>query len=422
MQAHDPFTPLATIPQDWAMAALAGRRQRIEPIVAAERGSGDWTALRALRCAHLWLAAGLEERGDQLVLEADDLAPQAGLIPDWWGLWPADAAQQPGRGRAEPQLEQARALAGLYLEWRHQRPQRLLEEWRQSLQARPERLDDPALGLLLGVVIRGRDRLSLPLEQCLAEVAGEELVSREPALAFRFYDCVCERMPEWSYARLKAADLALQRGELERCQAHLEGASEEQRQLPWLLDIAARLGLARGDVAAALEGWRRAIAAAGQDQELLELFRQRAREARRGPGVLQARSLLNWGERDGAIALLEALLEQDLQWQPLRSLLEQARGPRATQAAAAGNGLELELEGGQEAERLERKLQQLALRAGLSWPAEAGSTASEATASEATASEATASEATSSNAAHPPTAAGFERFLQTALGRLALLG
>lgn len=401
MQAHDPFTPLATIPEDWAMAALAGRRERIEQIVAAERGGGDWNAMRALRCAHLWLAAGLEEWGDQLVLEADDLAPQARLIPDWWGLWPAGAAQQPGRGMAEPLLEQAQALAGLYLEWRHQRPQQLLIAWGQRLQARPERLDDAALRLLLGVVIRGRDRLSLSLEQCLADVAGEELVSREPALAFRFYDCVCERMPAWNYARLKAADLALQRGELERCQAHLEGSNEEQRQLPWLLDIAARLALAQGDVAAALEAWRQAITAARQETQLVELFRQRAREARRGPGVLQARSLLNRGERDAAIALLEALLEQDPQWQPLRSLLEQARGPRATPSGVAGEGVELEGEK-EEVERLERKLQQLALRAGRAWPAEVESAASE--------------------AADPPTAAGFERFVQMALGRLALLG
>ncbi len=387
------------------MAALASRRERIEQIVAAERGSGDWNAVRALRCAHLWLAAGLEEWGDQLVLEADDLAPQARLIPDWWGLWPAVAAQQPARGMVEPPLEQAQALAGIYLEWRHQRPQLLLDAWRQWLQARPERLDDAALRLLLGVVIRGRDRLSLSLEQCLAEVAGEELVSREPALAFRFYDCVCERMPAWNYARLKAADLALQRGELERCQAHLEGSNEEQRQLPWLLDIAARLALAQGDVAAALEAWRQAIAAAGQDKQLLELFRQRAREARRGPGVLQARSLLNRGEGDAAIALLEALLEQDPQWQPLRSLVEQARGPRATPSAVAGEGVAaegLELEGGKEVERLERKLKQLAVRAGLDWPVEVESAASE--------------------AADPPTAAGFERFVQVALGRLALLG
>lgn len=92
----------------------------------------------------------------------------------------------------------------------------------------------------------------------------------------------------------------------------------------------------------ALEAWQRAIercqsseANLEQQAQVVEIFRQRAREARRGPGVLRARSLLNRGEQAEAIALLELLLQQDPQWQPLRSLLEQARP--AASINASGN-------------------------------------------------------------------------------------
>jgi hypothetical protein len=405
MQAHLPLTLLADIPEHWATAALACRREQLDQIVQAERDGGDWNAVRALRCAHLRLAAGLADLGDDLVLEADALAPTAGLIPDWWGLWPKDEDDPGGGASLDPQDETARGLAGLYLDLRHLPPQPLLEYWRASVTAQPDRLDEPALRLLLGVVIFDRLLIEPSLEQLLAETVGEELVARQPALAFRLFDPLCERLPAWGYARLKAADLALQRGELERCHIHVAAASEEQRQLPWLHDIEARLALARNDVLAALAAWQHAIEHAGSEAEMVELFRQRAREARRGPGVLQARILLNHGDTTAAITLLEALLTQDPQWQPLRSLLEQARPGRSAIDAAAGQSTRAAAANsaiGDDLARLQERLQELAQRAGLPWPLDP------------------ANEATSP--AVEPDIAEFERFLQTALGRLALLG
>ena len=227
MQAQDPLSLLSDIPAAWATAALAGRREQLEQIVEAEREGGGWSALRALRCAHLWLAAGLAGLGDDLVLEADQLAPQAGLIPDWWGLWPAAGASElvSEQGTHHPEQVQAQQLAALYVQLRHEPPQRLLELWRAAVRACPARLDEPALLLLLGGVIHGRARLESSLELRLAEIVGEELVAREPALAYRLFEPLCERLPAWGYARLKAADLALQRGELERCHGHLAAAS-----------------------------------------------------------------------------------------------------------------------------------------------------------------------------------------------------
>ena len=89
------------------------------------------------------------------------------------------------------------------------------------------------------------------------------------------------RLPEWTYARLKAADLSLQLQHLKTSAEYLEAATPEQRQIPWLWDIEARLAMARQQARVALGCWEEAIRLAGTsgDEELAELFRQRRREA-----------------------------------------------------------------------------------------------------------------------------------------------
>jgi hypothetical protein len=367
MNVAAPAQPLALLqalaePLDdlWITAALARRREALDQIRDEQCASGQWSAATALQLAHLWLVAGVPGRGDDLVLEAHQLEPQAGVVPDWWGLWP-QAASPP-----EP-LQQ---LAMSYVQLRHLPPLATWRAWLDPVQVDRRRIDEPALRLLLGLVIHGRAQLPGALEPALEQLMGEELVAAEPALAWRFFDPLCERLPQWGYGRLKAADLSLQRGQLERCRQLLQGASDAQWQLAWLHDIAARLALAEGEVKTALAAWQRAIercqaSEPNQEQQaqVVEIFRQRAREARRGPGVLQARSLLNRNQQAEAIALLELLLQHDPQWQPLRSLLEQARlGSSASAHVTPSSQLAADLE------QLEQRLHQLAERAGLPWP------------------------------------------------------
>ncbi len=384
----------------WITAALARQHEALERFHGEQVASGSWGAASALQMAHLWLVAGQQGRGDDLVLEAHELAPQAGLIPDWWGLWPHPTEQSAQQLAQDAPLRQ---LAASYVQLRHLPPLASWQAWLREVQNERRRIDEPALRLLLGLVVSGRNALPGALEPALEQLVGEELVAAEPALAWRFFDPLCERLPQWGYGRLKAADLSLQRGQLERCRQLLQGASDAQWQLAWLHDIAARLALAEGEVETALAAWQRAIercqaSEPNQEQQaqVVEIFRQRAREARRGPGVLQARSLLNRGQQAEAIALLELLLQQDPQWQPLRSLLEQARPTRATSSAAATTIAGRPNADHSDLARLEQRMQLLAERAELAWPP----------------------------APLPPErdAAAAEQMVQEALARLALLG
>lgn len=338
-------------------------------------------AKEALALAQLWLVAGQPRRGDDLLLALDQSHPAAGVIPDWWGLW-TPPGLEPGSALAE-----LRALAASYVQLRQADPQELWRSWLTPVQPDRAQLQQPALQLLLALILVRRTDPAGALEQALNQLFDEPFVAAEPALAWRLMDWLVLRLPHWDHARLKAADLNLQCGNLERCAAHLEAASEEQRQLPWLMDIAARHALAAGEVIEALQHWQRAMAASSQDPERLELFRQRAREARRGAGVLQARALLNRSETAAAQQLLTVLLQQDPQWQPLRSLLEQCNSPEAVPQGGAG--------GSDQIQALELQLQRLAELAQLECPA--------------------------ASSADERGAEQWEQFLHTALGRLALL-
>ena len=372
-----------SLPEECVAAALAGRKQALSKFQDEKRRSDCWTASEALKLAHLWLVAGQEEVGDDLVLEAQELLPEVGIVPDWWGLWPSSPELNACHGEVV-------ALAESYIKLRHLPPLEAWTAWLDPIQADRSRCGEAALQLLLALVVSGRAGLPGTLESALEQLFGEDFVAAEPALALRVLDPLCERIPNWNYARLKAADLSLQRGELERCGYHLEQALEQQWQLFWLQDIAARHALTKGNVAQALEFWKQAISlCSGGESSEQEIFRQRALVARRGPGVLHVRSLLNRGLTSEAVELLELLLEQDPQWQPLRSLLNQVRGSGSEQQSVSTDEVASDLE------RLERRLKKLANQAQLSWqPNEL-----------------------------PPSrdAASAEKFIQGALGRLALL-
>jgi hypothetical protein len=322
---------------DWL--ALARRGQTLELARQAQQGrsTAGWSAARALELALAWLLAGELRQADLALLEADQLDPSLGLVPDVWGLWPAPPASR-SAGR-----QQALALAERFQRWRHPHPQSLWQELRPQLQANWRSALEPPVGdglLILGRATAEPDvaQLDPPLEATLAPLVADAEIAAEPAASSRFWQRLATIRPHWALARIRAADLTLARGEWEASERWLADPPASARRNPWFHDVSARQALARGDVEAALLAWDEAIQCAETQDDanhLISLFAQRRQEARRGPGVLQVRSLANRGERDRALALLARLLEEDPQWQPLRHLREQLNTRSAPPAPAA---------------------------------------------------------------------------------------
>ena len=298
------------------------------------------TAITALELACAWLLAGDGAQADLAIVEADLREPSLALVPDPWGLWPApqpDSAQasDPGRQRALALAEQVR-------QWRDPNPQQLWRQLLPQLQANWKLASEPGVGdalLILGRATAqpGSAPLDPPLEPELVQLVADAEIAAEPAASNRYWQRLATIRPHWGLARVRAADLALARGELETSARWLADPPAETLANPWFHDVAARHAVASGRIETALESWQQAITAAQANAEiasLVEIFEQRRREARRGPGVLQVRSLANRGEQQAALALLERLLADDPRWQPLCSLKEQLQPQAPTPSEA----------------------------------------------------------------------------------------
>ena len=312
-----------------------GRRGRAEELsqqAQARRSAAGWNATAALELACAWLLAGDLRQADHTLLEADRLDPALALVPDVWGLWPAPEAS--AEATASPRGQQAQALAARFRAWRHPDPQALWQQvlpqiqadWRRALE--PE-LGDPLLILGRASALPGAAPLAPPFEPALARLVADAEIVAEPAASCRYWQRLAFCRPQWDLARIRAADLCLARGELEASGRWLADPPPQALANPWFHDVSARHAVERGAVEQALEAWAEAIrtARAGGGAPVA-IFEQRCREARRGPGVLQVRSLAQGGDAAAASALLERLLADDPQWQPLRSLREQLAASR----------------------------------------------------------------------------------------------
>ena len=219
------------------------------------------------------------EQADGLVVEADALQPNWGVVPDRWGLWPIEVEQMATSDAAE--RERCLQLVDDYLLLRHLPAIELWRCWLAAVQECWQQAAEPKQLSVMGLLLGRAEHLPAPLEPALEQLIGEEQVAGNPSAALAVLAPLSRRLPQWTYARLKAADLSLQLQQLTSCGKHLEAATAEQRKHPWLCDIEARLAMARQQPREALRCWEEAIRLAGasDDAELAELFRQRRREA-----------------------------------------------------------------------------------------------------------------------------------------------
>lgn len=273
--------PLPTLPRSLAQVVAGGSSAAYAQQLAAARLQ-CWEAQGALEQAHGALQLGLIEQADALVLEADALAPGWGVVPDRWGLWPVEELELEALDPSSAELRRrCLQLVDDYLLLRHLPALELWRSWLAAVQERWQRAAEPQQLSLMGLLLGRVEQLPAPLEPAVQQLVGEEQVATDPTAALAVWGPLCRRIPSWTYARLKAADLSLQLQQLNSCGEHLETATAEQCQLPWLWDIQARLAMARAQPREGLRHWEEAIRLAGAsgDEELAELFRQRRREA-----------------------------------------------------------------------------------------------------------------------------------------------
>jgi len=270
--------PLPELPPPLAQLVQGAEQAAFEQQLQEARQSSHWGAFEALLQAHAALQLGLTEQADDLVLDADGLEPGWGLVPDRWGLWLPQTSDSTGDLELRRRCQ---CLADDYLLLRHLPALELWRSWLAAVQERWQAAAEPKQLGLMALLLGRLDQLKAGFEPAMEQLIGEVQVAADPAAALTIW-CQCSRRrPGWTYARLKAADLSLQRQQLQACAEHLAAATAEQRQLPWLLDIEARLAMARQQPREALHSWEEAIRLAGAsgDDELAELFRQRRREA-----------------------------------------------------------------------------------------------------------------------------------------------
>ena len=327
--------------------ARRGRSTELAQQATQARAAAGWDGAAALELAAAWLLVGDLRQADLAVLEADQLAPSLAIVPNPWGLWsapPRDGLAAGDAAAADPVAGQRlQALAERWRSWRRPDTQALWQQLLPQLQADwRSALAPPLLDqlLILGWASArlGAPPLDPPLEPALVGLVSDAEIAAEPGASSRFWQLLATIRPEWGLARIRAADLALARGELEASGRWLADPPAEALSNPWFHDVAARQAVARGEIAAALDAWAEAIRTTQAQADLASLadiFEQRLREARRGPGVLQVRSLANRGEQSAALVLLERLLADDPQWQPLRSLREQLQASPAPVPTAA---------------------------------------------------------------------------------------
>lgn len=309
-----------------------GRRSDLERESEKLSRHPYWGPLLALQLAWALRLCGDAIASDRWILVAHRLDPALGLIPDHWGLWTDDSSSGCSP-LAEQEQRQAHELVERLRRLRWQQPAlplTPLPDWRSDWQ--DEQLDDFAL-LLAGT----KEVNKFALFQTLIATVGEQEIADAPEAALRWWAFLAEAFPDWGYPRLKAADLALASGAFQACEHWLAAPSADLQSNPWLFDLSARLALARGDLAAALDRWGQAMAQSlsseSSDEELAELFRQRRREARRTQGPNCFRALCASGDSLAAAELLGSLIQQDPQWQPFRDLeREQIRDREREQA------------------------------------------------------------------------------------------
>jgi tetratricopeptide (TPR) repeat protein len=191
-------------------------------------------------------------------------------------------------------------------------PAALLEDWLAQLDGFiAARMPFAAL-LRLSILCRNPQDLPDGFQLRLAEAitAFGNLADAIPL--YRFWMVACQVVPNWDFACIRAADLALRFEDFAIADHLLERLEPINIKNPWLYDVKARCRYGYGDLHAAARLWSEALAKVISASPERQVFHDRMLSALRGKfGLAEACRLARAGQIEAALALLQLLILHD---------------------------------------------------------------------------------------------------------------
>jgi tetratricopeptide (TPR) repeat protein len=190
--------------------------------------------------------------------------------------------------------------AGLFAQW--------LGDLERSI---AERMPFDTL-LRLSILCRSPEKLPGDWQKQLAEAitAIGDLADAIPL--YRFWMLACQVCPDWDFACIRAADLALRCEDFGIADHLFKRPERAVIQNPWFYDVKARCRYGYGDLRAAARLWSVALAKVDTAAPERHVFRDRMLAALRGKfGLAEASRLARGGQKEAALQLLRILILND---------------------------------------------------------------------------------------------------------------
>jgi hypothetical protein len=191
-------------------------------------------------------------------------------------------------------------------------PAALLDDWLAQLDGfMAARMPFSAL-LRLSILCQKAENLPDNWQPRLAEAitAIGDLADAIPL--YRFWMVTCQVAPNWDFACIRAADLALRFEDYAIADHLLECLGQNDIQNAWFYDVKARCRYGYGDLNGAVWLWTVALAKAAPASPEQQIFRDRMHSALRGKfGLAEASRLARAGQFESAIARLQHLILHD---------------------------------------------------------------------------------------------------------------
>jgi tetratricopeptide (TPR) repeat protein len=212
------------------------------------------------------------------------------------------------RAESSPWAELIRQSSLLHLS----DPAALFEEWLSQLDVfLYSRMPFAAL-LSLSILCRRHDKLPKDWQPRLANAISAVGDLADAIPLYRFWMVACQVAPDWDYASIRAADMALRFEDFEIAYHSLECMELTQIKNPWFYDVKARCRYAYGDMKAAVRLWSVALSKVDPSSPEHRVFHDRMLVALRGKfGLAEAARLARRGQNEAALQLLRILILND---------------------------------------------------------------------------------------------------------------